>query len=195
MKRFWTGFLCGALIFAGVLFAGRSAINNWLNPNPKVDPAFVSLKLEDAAQLTTQKLYYTGLVTVEEGKIPFITKKGFSMTYTAIVTAGIDDLSKAQISVDDEAKTVSVSLPSASILDVNIDESTIAFYDEKRALFNWTEKTDVTNAIQMAKDDVATHTDLMNKLKADAEAHAIEIVKSLLEGAVGDYAVTVSAQN
>lgn len=195
MKRFWTGFLCGALIFAGVLFAGRSAINNWLNPNPKVDPAFVSLKLEDAAQLTTQKLYYTGLVTVEEGKIPFITKKGFSMTYTAIVTAGIDDLSKAQISVDDEAKTVSVSLPSASILDVNIDESTIAFYDEKRALFNWTEKTDVTNAIQMAKDDVATHTDLMNELKADAEAHAIEIVKSLLEGAVGDYAVTVSAQN
>lgn len=195
MKRFWTGFLCGALIFAGVLFAGRSAINNWLNPNPKVDVDFVSTKLEDAAQLTTQKLYYTGLVTVEEGKIPFITKKGFSMTYTAIVTAGIDDLSKAQISVDDEAKTVSVSLPSASILDVNIDESTIAFYDEKRALFNWTEKTDVTNAIQMAKDDVATHTDLMNELKADAEAHAIEIVKSLLEGAVGDYAVTVSAQN
>lgn len=195
MKKFWTGFLCGALIFAGVLFAGRSAINNWLNPNPKVDVDFVSTKLEDAAQLTTQKLYYTGLVTVEEGKIPFITKKGFSMTYTAIVTAGIDDLSKAQISVDDEAKTVSVSLPSASILDVNIDESTIAFYDEKRALFNWTEKTDVTNAIQMAKDDVATHTDLMNELKADAEAHAIEIVKSLLEGAVGDYAVTVSAQN
>lgn len=195
MKRFWTGFLCGALIFAGVLFAGRSAINNWLNSNPKVDVDFVSTKLEDAAQLTTQKLYYTGLVTVEEGKIPFITKKGFSMTYTAIVTAGIDDLSKAQISVDDEAKTVSVSLPSASILDVNIDESTIAFYDEKRALFNWTEKTDVTNAIQMAKDDVATHTDLMNELKADAEAHAIEIVKSLLEGAVGDYAVTVSAQN
>lgn len=195
MKRFWTGFLCGALIFAGVLFAGRSAINNWLNPNPKVDVDFVSTKLEDAAQLTTQKLYYTGLVTVEEGKIPFITKKGFSMTYTAIVTAGIDDLSKAQISVDDEAKTVSVSLPSASILDVNIDESTIAFYDEKRALFNWTEKTDVTNAIQMAKDDVATHTDLMNELKADAEAHAIEIVKSLLEGAVGDYVVTVSAQN
>ena len=194
MKKFWTGFLCGALILAGVLFAGRTAINNWLNPKPTVDIAFVSSKLEDAAELTTQKLYYSGLVTVKEGSIPFITQKGFSMTYTAVVTAGIKDLSQAKITVDDAAKTVNVVLPASEILDVNVDESTIAFYDEKRALFNWTDKTDVTDAIQMANSDVTKHTDLMNELKADAEAHAIEIVKSLLEGAVGDYSVAVSVQ-
>lgn len=194
MKKFWTGFLCGALILAGVLFAGRTAINSWLNPKPTVDIAFVSSKMEDAAELTTQKLYYSGLVTVKEGSIPFITQKGFSMTYTAVVTAGIKDLSQAKITVDDAAKTVNVVLPASEILDVNVDESTIAFYDEKRALFNWTDKTDVTDAIQMANSDVTKHTDLMNELKADAEAHAIEIVKSLLEGAVGDYSVAVSVQ-
>ncbi len=194
MKKFWTGFLCGALILAGVLFAGRTAINNWLNPKPTVDYAFVSSKLEDAAELTTQKLYYSGLVTVKEGSIPFITQKGFTMTYTAIVTAGIKDLSKAQITVDDAAKTVNVVLPASEILDVNVDESTIAFYDEKRALFNWTDKTDVTDAIQMASDDVTTHTDLMNSLKSDADSHAKEIVSGLLEGVVGDYSVAVSVQ-
>ena len=141
MKKFWTGFLCGALILAGVLFAGRTAINNWLNPKPTVDIAFVSSKMEDAAELTTQKLYYSGLVTVKEGSIPFITQKGFSMTYTAVVTAGIKDLSQAKITVDDAAKAVNVVLPASEILDVNVDESTIAFYDEKRALFNWTDKT------------------------------------------------------
>lgn len=194
MKKFWTGFLCGALILAGVLFAGRTAINNWLNPKPTVDIAFVSSKLEDAAELTTQKLYYSGLVTVKEGSIPFITQKGFSMTYTAVVTAGIKDLSQAKITVDDAAKTVNVVLPASEILDVNVDESTIAFYDEKRALFNWTDKTDVTDAIQMANSDVTKHTDLMNSLKSEADSHAKEIVSGLLEGAVGEYSVAVSVQ-
>ena len=115
MKKFWTGFLCGALILAGVLFAGRTTINNWLNPKPTVDIAFVSSKLEDAAELTTQKLYYSGLVTVKEGSIPFITQKGFSMTYTAVVTAGIKDLSQAKITVDDAAKAVNVVLPASEI--------------------------------------------------------------------------------
>ena len=154
----------------------------------------MSSKLEDAAQLTTQKLYYSGLVTVKEGSIPFITQKGFSMTYTAVVTAGIKDLSQAKITVDDAAKTVNVVLPASEILDVNVDESTIAFYDEKRALFNWTDKTDVTDAIQMANDDVTKHTDLMNSLKSNADSHAKEIVSGLLEGAVGDYSVAVSVQ-
>lgn len=194
MKKFWTGFLCGALILAGVLFAGRTAINNWLNPKPTVDIAFVSSKMEDAAELTTQKLYYSGLVTVKEGSIPFITQKGFSMTYTAVVTAGIKDLSQAKITVDDAAKTVNVVLPASEILDVNVDESTIAFYDEKRALFNWTDKTDVTDAIQMANSDVTKHTDLMNSLKSDADSHAKEIVSGLLVGAVGEYSVAVSVQ-
>ena len=116
------------------------------------------------------------------------------MTYTAVVTAGIKDLSQAKITVDDAAKTVNVVLPASEILDVNVDESTIAFYDEKRALFNWTDKTDVTDAIQMANDDVTKHTDLMNSLKSEADSHAKEIVSGLLEGAVGDYSVAVSVQ-
>jgi len=49
---------------------------------------YISKKLENISELATAEMVYNNLYTVSEGKIPFITKKGFSMVYTATVKAG-----------------------------------------------------------------------------------------------------------
>ena len=49
----------------------------------------IDKRLEDLADLSTAEMIYTNLYTVTEGKIPFLTQKGFSMVYTANVGRGL----------------------------------------------------------------------------------------------------------
>lgn len=148
---------------------------------------YIDKKLEHIAELSTAEMIYTSLYTVTEGKIPFLTQKGFSMVYTAEVRAGID-ISAVKTELDE--KKVIVTLPPAEIQTLKVDPESIQFYDEKHALFNWDKKTDVTTAITLAENDVREKADTDGLLK-QASQRAELIVEGLLEGAVGDRVVVV----
>lgn len=156
-------------------------------PEPVITMEYVDKKLENISELSTAEMTYNGLYTIVEGNIPFITQKGFSMTYEAQVKAGID-ASAIKVEVTDEE--VIVTLPQAEIQMSYVNPDSIQFYDEKMALFNWTEKTDVTEAISSAEADVAEKADLDGLLER-ASKQAEYIVKGLLEDAVGDLKVVV----
>lgn len=156
-------------------------------PKPEITIEYVDKKLENLGELATAEMTYNGLYTILEGNIPFITQKGFSMTYEAQVKAGID-VTAIEVEVSD--KEVVVTLPAAEIQMSYVDPETIQFYDEKMALFNWTEKTDVTEAITSAEADVQEKADLDGLLER-ASKQAEYIVKGLLEDAVGDLKVVV----
>ncbi len=156
-------------------------------PEPEITIEYVDKKLENLGELATAEMTYNGLYTIVEGNIPFITQKGFSMTYEAQVKAGIE-VSAIEVEVTD--KEVVVTLPAAEIQMSYVDPESIQFYDEKMALFNWTEKTDVTEAIASAEADVQEKADLDGLLER-ASKQAEYIVKGLLEDAVGDLKVVV----
>lgn len=137
---------------------------------------FVNKKLENLGELSTAQMSYTGIYSVVEGSIPFITQKGFSMVYTATIRAGID---MSLIKVEITSKNVIVRLPEPEIQMIKVDPSTIQFYDEKRALFNRDEKTDVTEAIQIAEKDLQEKTDLTDLLNLTSERAEL-LVKNLL---------------
>lgn len=156
-------------------------------PKPEITIEYVDKKLENLGELATAEMTYNGLYSIVEGNIPFITQKGFSMTYEAQVKAGID-VSAIEVEVTD--KEVVVTLPAAEIQTSYVNPESIQFYDEKMALFNWTEKTDVTEAITSAEADVKEKADLDGLLER-ASKQAEYIVKGLLEDAVGDLKVVV----
>ena len=156
-------------------------------PKPEITIEYVDKKLENLGELATAEMTYNGLYSIVEGNIPFITQKGFSMTYEAQVKAGIE-VSEIEVEVTD--KEVVVTLPAAEIQTSYVDPESIQFYDEKMALFNWTEKTDVTEAITSAEADVKEKADLDGLLER-ASKQAEYIVKGLLEDAVGDLKVVV----
>ena len=79
---------------------------------------YIDKKLQNIAELSTAEMIYSSLYTVTEGKIPFLTQKGFSMVYTATVRAGID-ISGMAVAVDN--KRVIVTLPKAEILMLKVD--------------------------------------------------------------------------
>ena len=180
------GVLAGLIISVLLVFAGYKWIpDSRIKRIPKLSKFeqeitidYVSKKLENISELATAEMTYNGLLTVTEGNIPFITKKGFSMIYTASVKAGID-ASLIKTELTDE--TIIVNLPPAEIQMSWVDPDSIQFYDEKHALFNWSEKTDVTQAISTASNDVKENADI-DSLLDKASKQAELLVKALLEG-------------
>lgn len=146
----------------------------------EVTVEYLEKALSDISELSTAELSYTGICTVEEGKIPFITKKEFSMLYTGSIKAGVD-ASKIGIEITD--REVIITIPKAEIQSVVIDSDSIQFYDEKKALFNWTELRDSVDGIILAEENIKTQADTDGILER-ADKQAEYIVRGLLEAVV-----------
>lgn len=188
-RKEWTGvkgkilMLCMAVLLAAAGMAGFQ-ISNMVHKQkqPKVTTAYISGKIDNISELTTTQLEYNGLIVLSDGKIPFLTQKGFSMRYTASIRAGID-ISEVKIDITEEK--VTVDIPDAQIQSVNVNSDSVVFYDEKHALFNWTDKEDIVNALSVAKEDAENRIDedeLLEKAKEQTET----ILKSVLTDSIGD---------
>ena len=188
-RKEWTGvkgkilMLCMAVLLAAAGTAGFQ-ISNMVHKQkqPKVTTAYISGKIDNISELTTTQLEYNGLIVLSDGKIPFLTQKGFSMRYTASIRAGIDI---AEVKIDITEKKVTVAIPDAQIQSVNVNSDSVVFYDEKHALFNWTDKEDIVNALSVAKEDAENRIDedeLLEKAKEQTET----ILKSVLTDSIGD---------
>lgn len=161
-----------ALISVGFLAA------NLLNKEPQVMVSASSIeeRLSKCSTLTTARLDYRGIVKYSEGEIQFIDKKSFSMIYDAHIKAGID-LEKASVSLS--GKKVQVIIPQPEVQDIIIDSDSLEFYDEKFALFNWTDKEDTAKAISYAKEDATAKIDQTDIL-AQASEQAKTVIETLL---------------
>lgn len=62
----------------------------YLKASEDIKDATISAKLENASDLTTQKLIYSGVLESSSGRIPIINKDKFLIEYKATVNAGFD---------------------------------------------------------------------------------------------------------
>lgn len=185
------------VLLAGVVFLlglGMYINHEWhdLFNKKEVTTQYITGKLEDVDELTTQQVTYTSDQTVTEGTIPFITQKGFTMTYNATMKAGIE-FEEMSVKIRDDS--VIVKLPHAKVLSNQVDPDSIRFTNEKNAMFNWKNEEDVAEALEAAEADVKNnptvdYDDLINR----ADKHAEELIHRLLDDSVGDREVEVKFQ-
>ncbi len=134
-----------------------------------VSASSIEERLSKCSSLTTARLDYRGMIKYEEGDIPYINQKSFSMIYDAHIKAGID-LSQAKVEVN--GKKIKVTVPAPEIQDITIDSDSLEFYDEKLALFNWTDREDTAKAMEYAKQDAAAkaaESDILTQASAQAQ--------------------------
>ena len=137
---------------------------------------FLESKLSECSDLTTCSLEYVNLVKYKEGSLPLLTKRSFSMIYSAVIRAGID-LSMAKVTVAPQKITVTLE---TTIQSIDVDTDSLRFYDEHNALFNWNDKEDISEAIKAARKDVEQNADL-DRLKNQARRQAVLVVTKLIE--------------
>lgn len=162
-----------------------------LTKKEPVDVDYLSGKLSDASDLTTQTITYTSRVPMTDGIIPFINKKSFVMYYTATLRAGVD-LSDVDIKAYNNDKIV-VKISHAKVIgNPDIDPNSIKFLDEKKAILNWNTKEDVADALSEARSDIETNESInLTLLLSRADTHAEELIHALLDDVYNDCEVVV----
>lgn len=148
----------------------------------KITKNMIMEKIENASELTSAKMVYTGLMKYSDGKIPFINQEAFSMIYSATVRAGID---VEKLDVDIGSSQVVITVPKVEILDISIDEDSIEFYDRKFALFKDDSKDDVVEAMKEIKKELQEKEDV-EQLKMSAKQQIETLLTSLFGDAVGN---------
>ena len=176
--------IAGLALYAGIKFKE----SQYRKKEPKLTREFISGKIREVSDLIAAELIYNGMLKITQGDIPFITEKGFTMTYSANVRASID-ISKIAIEID--GNNVSIVLPESDIHSVDVDPDSINFYDTKYALFNWAEKADVVQAIKTAKEDAETHADI-ELLKKKAEKNARKVLSEVLSSSLEADSISVA---
>ena len=96
--------------------------------------------MRDIGLLVTQEYLFTDAVSQSKVKTLFSLTLGFTessylATYDGVVTAGID-FSGVSAEIDRQERVITVSMPKASILNVDIDPASFVLYSEKNGIGN-----------------------------------------------------------
>ena len=165
------------VIMAGSIIGYRK-IEGIFNPEkdgPEITTTVVSRQLQTMRDLTTAKETDYGFEEFSEGKVSYVNKKKFTMFYSYEIRAGVD-LSKAKIAVDNEARTISITLPQAELQSVSVDPDSLKFFDVENSLFNGNNVTDTADALKEAKA-AASNKANKSELLQEANDQAVEIVE------------------
>lgn len=157
-------------------------IQNLLNieePDPVVTSDQLREQLGSIKELVTKEYIYTNAALREGNKtwlwgwtVPF-SDTSLLVTYDGVIKAGID-LAKVEIDVNEETRTVTVTLPASEVTDNNIPQENINVLEVKNNLFNSVTFDDYNTFISEEKKAMQDKAAGMGILEdADSEAKAI----------------------
>lgn len=135
----------------------------------EITPQIIQDGLNDMGLLITEEYYFTQVEDYSSTKtyFKFITSESnFVYSYDGIVTAGID-FEDIKVIRDNANKKVVISLPKASIRNIDIDYESFKVYKEKEGLWN--------------PIKISDYNDAMIEFEKNAEKKAIE--KGILDRA------------
>lgn len=168
---------------------------------PVITSETVKSELGSLQELVTQEYIYTNADKREQdAKWIFGWSRPFSnssllLTYDGSIKAGID-MSKIQVDVNEETRTITVTLPASEITDNNIPQESITVVEVKDGLFNEVTLDDYNNFISEQKiimEEKAIERGLLTK--ADEEARkTIKTFLTLMPGMEGEDAYKLVIQ-
>lgn len=125
-------------------------------------------KIVEVSDLSTFRVVYNGVACADDK---------YYVSYAATVDAGID-FEKIEISVDNEAKKVTVKLPEAEILDVYVDVASLDYiFIDKKA----NNETVSEEAYKLCKYDVKVESENQEAIIDLAQQNAENIVRALVQ--------------
>lgn len=158
-------------------------------------------QLNSVSELVTQEYVYTNAAKKESsetwlwGMVRPFSGKSILITYDGVIKAGVD-LSQAKIDVDEQKRTVTVTLPPSRITENNIPQETVNVVEIKNGLFNEVTMENYNDFVAEQKPVMAQKAiDQGILTSADRDAKAfVRSVLSVLPG-MENYTLTVAQAN
>lgn len=168
---------------------------------PAITGSLVSDRLSALRELVTTEYIYTNSGKYENQNqitiigqninIPF-TGKRFIVAYDGCIKAGVD-LSRAQIEIDGDAHTVTITLPESEIISHVTFEDTLVVLDETNNVFNPISIENYSEFVSKQKDSMEAKA-IERGLLTNADASARLIVQSFLSQIPGIDAYRLTVQ-
>ena len=129
-----TVFVIGAAAAMATISRARSAVGGLFGPPapPVVTHQMVVDRLQSVAKLVATEMTLRDVVIYEQTR--FGARKRALLVVTGKVSAGIDLEEGAEVRIDSAARSITVSLPPAEIISVDVLDVTT--YDERAGLLN-----------------------------------------------------------
>ena len=129
------GLLIGIVLTVGALF-GLNKISLLEGPTRSITSTGIGGTLDDISEMAVEQYSYSAVGRFEEDgwralglRIP-LTGKHFLIAYDGVVKAGVKNIEKSDVSIDDVARTVTVKVFQAEILSNEIEPSSVVVYDQ-----------------------------------------------------------------
>ena len=151
--------------------------------DPEINLQILYSEINDIGELATVEYLFTDAAKYSESMqydgwdIPF-TEKSFVLKWNGVMKAGVD-LKRIRITVDEEAKRITVSVPAAKILSYEVDPDSIEVLDERDNIFNTITIEDKAR-FDSTTEDAMKKRAIKNGLLDKAQENAEEIIKRLL---------------
>ncbi|MBE5849267.1 MAG: DUF4230 domain-containing protein [Lachnospiraceae bacterium] len=150
-----------------------------------VDTEIIADGLREMGTLITEEYYFTQLEKYKKTEKVWIFKSEASTAYSydGVVTAGID-CNEIGIEKDDENKTITISIPKAGILNVDIDPNSFQMYEEKNGLWSKFNINDYNKSLiefEEAGKKKALEKGIIEKADESAKKMVESFVNSLID--------------
>lgn len=153
----------------------------------EITTEMISESLRNVGMLITQEYQFTEVVSFSSVKTLFhldlsFTESSFVASYDGVVTAGID-FSAIRVEKDEEAKKITVYLPHAEILNVDIDPNSFQLYSEKAGLWNPISISDYNDSL-IGLEDTAREKAIKKGVLVNAGSNARLMIENMIGGLI-----------
>ncbi len=143
--------------------------------------------LRDMGKLVTEEYYFTEVVSFSSIKNYLsidwkITESSFLASYDGVIHAGVD-FTRIGVEKDEQGKTVTIRLPAAEILTIDIDPESLTVYSEKNGLGNRITLEDYSSALQELEAN-ASEKALEKGMLERADQNAEKLIRSFVASLV-----------
>ena len=129
------GLLVGIVLTVGALF-GLNKMSLLEEPTRSITSTGIGGTLEEISEVAVEQYSYSAVGRFEEDgwralgfRVP-LTGKPFLIAYDGVVKAGVKNIEKSDVHIDDAARTVTITVFQAEILSNEIEPSSVVVYDQ-----------------------------------------------------------------
>jgi hypothetical protein len=180
--------LCTVLLIAGLL-----AVGGWFGwqrlTAVKAERlrAMVSRELRYCAELSVVKNTYSNIVTLKRSTFFGLARSYTIVRYTAVARVGIADLTKSEVVVSGDGKSVVLRLPPVEVLSNAITSQ--AVFDETTNIFLPINTQEVFDEIDLSREETLAAL-IAEGLITEAETYTVTLMTRILT-AMGFTSVTI----
>ena len=176
---------------AAPVFGLGSGYDQGTEPVVTVDTTLVKNSFVDIVELATESYNFTQVGKYsEEGTKVFGmevpgTSSHYLITYSGEVKAGVADVSRIEIEVDEVGHVVTVTVPAVEVLSTSIDPASVETYDQSFSIVNQIEVGEVTTFL--ADREAAAAQEAVSKGLLDkAQGRLEDVVKKQVNAVLGE---------